>query len=101
MALFGAEHDFETHRSLGYLIHLTPIPLILVAVVAKVGQRLLLWTGALFVVQAIQPLLPMLREDLPWAAAFHPVLAVLLFWLGVTIGLQARQLARQPAPEVG
>ena len=101
MALFTAERDFETHRSLGYLIHLTPIPLILVAVVAKVGQRLLLWTGALFVVQAIQPLLPMLREDLPWAAALHPVLAVVLFWLGVTVGLQAWQLARQPAPVMG
>lgn len=97
MALFGAERDFELHRNLGYLIHLTPIPLILVAVVAKVGQRLLLWTGALFVVQAIQPLLPMLREDLPWAAALHPVLAVVLFSLGVTIGLQAWQLVRSVA----
>jgi hypothetical protein len=98
MGVFGAERDFELHRNLGYLIHLSPIPLILVAVVAKVGSRLLTWTAALFVVQAIQPLLPLLREDLPWAAALHPVLALVVFWLGLTIGLQAWRLVREPAP---
>ena len=101
IALFGAERDFETHRTLGYLIHLTPIPLILVAAVARVGSRLLLWTAALFVVQGIQPLLPMLRDDLPWAAALHPVLAMVVFWLGLTIGLQAWRLVREPAPVMG
>jgi hypothetical protein len=98
MGLFGGEKDFELHRNLGYLIHLSPIPLIIVAVVAKVGSRTLLWTGALFVVQGIQPLLPMLREDLPWAAALHPVLALVVFWLGISIGLQAWQLVRGPEP---
>ena len=97
-ALFGTDRSFETHRSLGYLIHLTPIPLILVAAVARVGRRLLLWTAALFVVQGIQPLLPMLRGDLPWAAALHPVLALIVFWLGISIALQAWQLVSEPAP---
>lgn len=103
MALFGAERDFETHRNIGYLIHLTPIPIILVAAVAKVGRRLLLWTAALFAVQGIQPLLPMMRGDLPWAAALHPVLALVLFWLGATIALQAWRLVQEPGPgtEVG
>ena len=98
MALFGAEQDFEPHRNLGYLIHLSPIPIILVAVVARVGPRLLWWTGALFVVQGIQPLLPLMRDDLPWAAALHPVLALVVFWLGATIGLQAWRLVRAPEP---
>lgn len=98
MGLFGAERDFELHRNLGYLIHLSPIPLIILAAVARVGSRTLLWTGALFVVQGIQPLLPMLREDLPWAAALHPVLALVVFWLGISIGLQAWQLVREPEP---
>jgi len=98
MGLFGAGRDFELHRNLGYLIHLTPIPLILVAAVARVGQRLLLWTAALFVVQGIQPLLPMLRTDMPWAAALHPVLALVVFWLGATIALQAWRLVQEPEP---
>ena len=97
MALFSADQDFELHRYLGYLIHLSPIPLVLVAVVAKVGSRLLAWTAALFVVQGVQPLLPLLRADAQWAAALHPVLALVVFWLGVTIGLQAWRLVREPA----
>ena len=98
MALFGAERNFELHRNLGYLIHLSPIPLILVAAVAQVGRRMLLWTGALFVVQGIQPLLPMLRGDLPWAAALHPVLALVVFWLGASIAWETWKLVREPAP---
>lgn len=98
MGLFGAQRDFELHRNLGYLIHLSPIPLILVAAVARVGSRTLLWTGALFVVQGIQPLLPLLRGEMPWAAALHPVLALVVFWLGISIGLQAWQLVRAPEP---
>lgn len=96
--LFYPDEDFEPHRTLGYLLHLVPIPLILVAAVARVGSRLLLWTGALFAVQGIQPLLPMTRDDLPWAAALHPVLALVIFWLAVTIGLQAWRLVRRTAP---
>lgn len=98
MAMFGAEPDFETHRALGYLLHLVPILLVLVAVVARVGSRLILWTVALLVVQGVQPLLPMLRGDLPWAAALHPVLALVIFWLALTIGLRAWRLVREPAP---
>lgn len=98
IALFGAEHDFEPHRGLGYLLHLVPILLVIVAVVAKVGAPLIWWTVALLVVQGVQPLLPMLRADLPWAAALHPVLALVIFWLGLTIGPQAWRLAREPAP---
>lgn len=97
--LFTAGRDFETHRSLGYLLHLVPVLLLLVAFVARVGASTLWWTAALLVVQGIQPLLPMLRVDYPWAAALHPVLALVIFWLALTIGLRAWQLVRQPAPE--
>ena len=97
-ALFGPDRSFETHIGLGYLLHLVPVLLIVVAFVAKVGSPLIWWTVALLVVQFIQPLLPMARGDAPWAAALHPVLALVIFWLGITIGLQAWRLVRVPAP---
>ena len=98
IALFGPDRSFETHIGLGYLLHLVPILLIVVALVARVGSRLIQWTVALLVVQFIQPLLPMARGDLPWAAALHPVLALVIFWLGITIGLRAWRLVREPVP---
>lgn len=97
--LFNPGRDFETHRTLGYLLHLVPVLLLIVAFVARVGSTTLWWTAGLLVVQGIQPLLPMLRADYPLAAALHPVLALVIFWLGITIGLRAWQLVRQPAPE--
>jgi hypothetical protein len=54
---------------------------------------------ALLVVQFIQPILALARHDAPVVAAFHPVLALVIFWLTLTIGLQAWQLARQPPVE--
>lgn len=96
-ALFSAAHDFEPHIGLGWILHLVPVLLLIVAAIARVGSRLLWWTTALLVVQFIQPILATLRTDAPAVAAFHPVLALIIFWLAVTIGMQAWRLVRVPA----
>jgi Zn-dependent protease with chaperone function len=98
MGLFGAQRDFEPHIGLGWLLHLVPILLLIVAAVARVGSRLLWWNTALLVVQFVQPILALARHDVPVVAALHPVLALIIFWLAVTIGLMAWRLVRQPAP---
>ena len=97
-ALFSPGHDFELHRSLGYLLHLAPIGLLIVAVAGRVGREIITWTVALLIVQGIQPLLPMLRANLPLVAALHPVLVLAIFWLGVTLGLKAWRLVRSTEP---
>ena len=97
-ALFSPGGDFELHRTLGYILHLVPILLLIVAAVGRVGREILLWTAALLIVQGIQPLLPMLRADMPLVAALHPVLVLAIFWLGVTLGLKAWRLVRAPEP---
>jgi hypothetical protein len=96
-ALFSPGRDFELHRNLGYLLHLAPIGLLMVAVVGRVGREIISWTVALLIVQGIQPLLPMLRANLPLVAALHPVLVLAIFWLGVTISLKTWRLVRAPA----
>jgi Zn-dependent protease with chaperone function len=100
VGLFGAAKDFEPHAGLGWILHLVPVLLLIVAAVARVGSRLLWWTTALLVVQFVQPILATLRNDQPVVAAFHPVLALVIFWLAFTIGLKAWQLVREPAPAV-
>jgi hypothetical protein len=98
MGLFGTTRDFEPHVGLGWILHLVPVLLLIVAAVARVGSRLIWWNVALLVVQFIQPILATLRNDQPVVAAFHPVLALVIFWLALTIGLKAWQLVREPAP---
>src|ERR1700730_7059819 len=39
VGLFGATHDFELPRNLGWILHLGPVLLLIVAAVARVGAR--------------------------------------------------------------
>ena len=98
IGLFGVAKDFEPHVGLGWILHLVPVLLLIVAAAARVGSRLIWWNVALLVVQFIQPILATMRNDQPVVAAFHPVLALVIFWLAVTIGLKAWRLVREPAP---
>jgi Zn-dependent protease with chaperone function len=98
IGLFGAARDFEPHVGLGWILHIVPVLLLIVAAVGRVGRQLMWWTTALLVVQFIQPLLALARNDQPLVAALHPVLALVIFWLGITVGLQAWRLVREPAP---
>ena len=98
MGLFAVPRDFAPHVGLGWLLHLVPILLLIAAAVARVGSRLIWWNVALLVVQFVQPILALSRNDAPIVAAFHPVLALVIFWLAVTIGLKAWRPVREPAP---
>ena len=98
MGIFGATRDFAPHVGLGWILHLVPVLLLIVAAVARVGSRLIRWTVALLVVQFVQPIFALARTDSPVVAAFHPVLALVIFWLGITVGLGAWRLVREPAP---
>jgi hypothetical protein len=101
MGLFGVAKDFEPHVGLGWVLHLVPVLLLIAAAVARVGSRLIWWNVALLVVQLIQPILATMRNDQPVVAAFHPVLALIIFWLALTIGLHAWRLVREPMPDAG
>jgi hypothetical protein len=97
MGIFGVARDFAPHVGLGWLLHLVPVLLLIAAAVARVGSRLIWWNVALLVVQFVQPIFALARKDTPVVAAFHPVLALVVFWLAVTIGLRAWRLVREPS----
>jgi hypothetical protein len=94
---FGTDRDFEPHRSLGWILHVGPVLLLIVAAIGRVGSRTIWWNVALLLTVGVQPLLPGLRNDVPLAAALHPVLALVIFWLTLTVGMQAWQLVRGQA----
>ena len=98
MGIFGVPRDFAPHVGLGWLLHLVPVLLLIAAAVAKVGSRLIWWNVALLVVQFVQPIFALARTDSAALAALHPVLALVIFWLAVTIGLKAWRLVQEPAP---
>ena len=87
-ALFGAM-TFEAHRALGYLLTVAILLLMLVALVARPGRRLVGLTALLAGLTVVQVLLPSLRTGLPWAAALHVLVAI-------GIAAQATAIARAP-----
>jgi len=89
---------FSYHRTLGWYLHGGPLPVLLLAWAARAGRTTIWLSVALFVLVAIQPFLPGMRQDLPFVAALHPVNAVLIFWLAITIARRATALARHPLP---
>jgi hypothetical protein len=85
LGIFGAE-SFSAHETVGGILHGLTILVFLLAIAGpRTGQDI----GMGFVLAALTTLqisLPSLRDDAPWLAAFHPVLALLVLGLAAHIG---------------
>ena len=99
IGLFNPGVDqFSAHRGFGWMLHLAPLLVLLFGWAAHPGRGTMWLLAALFMLVLFQPFLPSARVDSPMVAALHPVNAVLIFWLGMTIALRATALARAPIP---
>jgi FtsH-binding integral membrane protein len=99
MGLFDGPENLALHSDFGWLLHLGPLPVLLAAALASAGRTQILQTAALAVTFFFVPILAAIRTDAPVAAAFHPVGAVLGFWLAVVVALGATRLIRSADPE--
>ena len=94
LALFGSSSYREVHVTFGWLLHLAPPFVLLAAAFARGGRKVILRTSALTVLFFFVPILAAIKADLPLAAAFHPVAAVLAFVLAVVVARDATGLVR-------
>jgi hypothetical protein len=94
--------DFGAHVALGWGLGSAPIVLLPLAVAARAGHNTVLLTLALTLDALFQPELAAARHDSPVIAAFHPVNALILFWLALLVArraiVHARARARSVAP---
>ncbi len=74
--LFSNPSALAEHRSFGWVLHLSPLLVLLFAALARAGRRHWLWALGLAVFVFITPILPGLRSSAPVVAALHPVFAV-------------------------
>jgi hypothetical protein len=63
------------------------------------GWRQILQTAALAVTFFFIPILAAIRAEAPLTAAFHPVGALLGFWLAIVVARGAMGIIRSPDPE--
>jgi hypothetical protein len=99
MGLFLKPQNFDLHVNFGWLLHLAPLLVLIAAALASAGRTQILQAASLAVVFFIVPILAAIRADSPWAAAFHPVGAVLGFWLATVVARGATSLLRSTDAE--
>lgn len=105
MAVFVNRSYWEIHSEFGYTVNLIVPIFILLGLLSWIPRRLTAWLAALLLYYTFHTILPVLQENLGWIAAFHPVSAVLLVWLGLSharragaLLLERRAVAAEPVP---
>lgn len=92
LGLFVESKNLELHRNFGWILHLAPLPVLVAAALARAGRTRILQATGLVVVIFLVPILAAVRSDLPYAAALHPVGALLAFWLATVLARDATSL---------
>jgi hypothetical protein len=92
-ALFAGGR-WASHADFGFLVALVPLLLVVGALLARAGRRMVLLCVGVLVLTEVQTFLPGARDGLPWLAALHPVNALLVFVIGSVVALRAVTAAR-------
>lgn len=95
--VFGAT-NFEPHIGLGYFVAFFGPLILLIAAAAASARGIVGLTATLLLLGIVQSILPWMRTDAPFLAALHPVNALLIAWLALTIARRATALARSREP---
>jgi len=85
LGIFGAE-SFDAHETVGGILHGLTILVFLLAIAGPRTGRDIGMGFALAALTTLQISLPEFRDDAPWVAAFHPLLALLVLGLAAHIG---------------
>jgi len=96
MSLFVSRTYWNVHVGLGYWAGLPLLALIIVGLIGWIPRRLTVWLIGMMVLHMVHISLPGLKDDLPIAAAFHPVTALLLTWVTYKHARIATQLLLGP-----
>jgi nicotinamide riboside transporter PnuC len=95
LGLFDGADYRQLHADFGWtILHLAPLLILVAAPLARAGRRRILQAVALAITVWVVPILAAVRGDLPVVAAFHPVGALLAFWLAIVVARGATSLGR-------
>ena len=97
LGVFDDPSSFLTHRDFGYTIGMLTLVILVLAIAARAGRRLIGLAALALVQMALQSVLIAVRADLPQVAALHPVNGVLL--LVVTLVIARGAWALRGAPD--
>ncbi len=97
LGVFAGQDKFEFHRNFGYTFGWLALFLPLLAWAGRLGGRVILLSLGIVLLFILQSVLVGLRTDMPYLAALHPVNALAIFWLSLTLARGSRQFAAAPS----
>jgi hypothetical protein len=86
LGIFGAE-SFSAHEGFGWTLHTAAIVVFLLALLGPRTRRAIGMSFAFLVLITVQVMLVGARDDAPYLAALHPVLALVVLGLAFHIGM--------------
>ena len=93
LSLFTGQSYWDAHTSLGHMIGILPLLLVILGYLGRLPRSAILLTWLALGTYLVQAeVFAVIRADAPFFAAFHPVLALVLFALAVIIALRARTM---------
>lgn len=95
---FGA-NTYAWHRAVGHIVGYPIYVLPIVALIGRLGRRVIGASALLFVLYMLQVILPNLRADLPYVAAFHVVNALVLMGVASAAARMAGEVPSDAKPE--
>ena len=84
----------DNRGSFVHYFELLPVIMLILSFAGRLPRTMRWQSLALFALIFVQYFTANIRGMLPWAAATHPVVALLLFWLSVKV---AREAWRRPS----
>ena len=98
LTLFAGYGMMPLHVGVGHMIGVLVLLMVILMYVGKLPRKTKITVWALFVTYVFQAeVFAGIRDIMPLPAAFHPVLALVVFWLAMTLALEARSFTRQEA----
>ena len=95
----GDPSPFALHRNWGYILGDIAVVLFIVALIARPGWKTVLMAFIVGVLTfVVQPVLVDQRHGAPIVAAFHPVTALVIFWLTLVLIRRSTALVGATAP---
>lgn len=99
LVFLAAQPTLEAHVGFGHTVGILLLLMLILTYVARHPRSLKVWTWGLFGLYILQAeVFAGIRGALPLVGALHPVLALALFWLAVTVALRAGAYVHRRVP---
>ncbi len=96
LGVFENPARFATHRDFGYTFSALVLVLIILAIVGRMGRRVVGLSVLLLIMFLLQSVLVAFRTSQPMIAALHPVNGFLIILVGILLARDGRRLGATP-----